>query len=351
MRDDITPNKPVQDTSVDPAKISDMNMTTPAVETDSEHMTNMNRKRLLLSSAILLMFALVGTAVWFFIYQPLLTNKDDKSLAHATYFASPQAIVDEVKPELQGAVMQSVTGTSIGVIDRNQTVIYSAPVYKQPGASFANLPEQISGTGSTGDSVVAEKNYMVLTNFFEEHKFKKLKSDKNIAGVVSGSEQGTYLSYAEYESANMLCAIRHVDASGAIAKAHIASLGCAEKASYKKAAERLQTFFDAYTDGDKSYGNDLVFGFITSGDGKDGYKYAVVYQQDAQQFEEGENFSGAFTGLYLKQPNENEWLYFKGVQGQVSDLNCSVYNDAVLKKSFSGFDCFDEAKQQAGTVL
>jgi len=300
---------------------------------------------------ILIIIGVVGGVVYYFVGVQSPKKLVDDPLAAATKFASPQALVDKVGPELKGSVMVASTTNSVGASDADGYGIYSPPFYRVPGTKFDSLPLKSNGTGYFGDSVSADKNYKALVSFFETNKFHKVSKNDGADGPTSSEEYSKYISYAVYESSNLLCAIRHTDASGTGLKAHISSIGCADKDSYAKAASKLQEFYTAYTDQDATPKTDLTFGFIAQGDGVDGYKYSIIYQRDPTQSQYTENTDDdSFTALYLKQPNSKEWLYWTGIQSDFAALSCTKYNDDVLKKSFNGFSCYDETTKKDSTV-
>lgn len=274
-------------------------------------------------------------------------------LAAATKFTSPQELVNKAEPELRGTVMNADGANGIGAVTSDGVGIYSPPIYRVSGAKFEGLPLKSTGIGYMGDSVTAQVNYDALVHFFNENKFQKIATKSNTDGRVAADVSARYVSYAEYQSGEILCAIRHVDASATLAGKHISSLGCATKKSYQEATDALQPFYTAYTDDYDSHSDKLAFGFINKGKGLDEYEYAVIYQRDANQFKNDtseENIDNSFTALYLKEPNDSEWLYFMGVDGNVADLSCATYKDDVLKKSFNGFNCYDDTVGKESTV-
>lgn len=293
----------------------------------------------------------VATSYCLIALQPKKTASDP--LAAATKFASPQELVNKVEPNLKGAVMDANGANGIGAVTGNGVGVYSPPVLRVSGAKFESLPLESTGVGYVGDSVAAQANYDALINFFKENKFQKITATSNTNGRVAADVSAQYVAYAEYESAEILCAIRHVDASTALAGKHISSLGCATRKSYQKAADTLRPFYTAYTDDYDTHSDKLAFGFINKGKGLDGYEYAVIYQRDSGQFKDDtneENIDNSFTALYLKEPKDSEWLYFIGVNGNIADLSCATYKDDVLKKSFNGFKCYDATIGKESTV-
>lgn len=302
--------------------------------------------------AIVLLVVAVAVAVYFMVIKPTDESKvSQDSLAAATKFESTRSLIDAVEPQLSGAEMVVGSANGLGASDDNGFVAFSPPAHQTAGVRFFNLPLESNGVGYTGNSETAKRNYDTLVDFFENNKFKRIANEKDSIGKVSVSDTTAYDAYAEYESSDMLCAIRHADASSTELKAHIASVGCAQKASYEAAAKKLETFYKAYGGEDIASDVKLIFGIIDQGKGLDGYEYTVLFQQDASQFEAQEEADNwAFLGYYIKAPGENEWKYFKGAQEGTGLLLCSEFSDKASKSAFNDFACYDEKTEQETTV-
>jgi hypothetical protein len=309
-----------------------------------------SRKWLLIAAAIVVLVVGSGVAYYLLVMQPTGSKTTDDPLAAATKFSSPQELVSEVKPTLNGTVMLVAVGDGVSAETADGYGVYSAPSYLVPGKKFLSLPEAVDGAGYKGDSVAAAANYRSLVEFFETNKFKKIVENDGGVAPISAYDTGVYVAYAEYESSDMLCAIRHADASQTGLKAHISGIGCAEKASYRAAADKLQPFYDAYADGE-SYKEPVLLGGLVIQPGADGYQNAVVYIEDSSQFEaEEENQNYSFKGLYYKAQGESKWIYYNGYEGDTSSFFCSSYDSDVLKKAFKGIGCYDDKLQKYGTV-
>lgn len=281
---------------------------------------------------------LLTIAYAFITLQPKETVVDP--LAAATKFASPQELITTAKPELNGVVLVPAETDGVGAITADGYIIYSAPSYHVADTKFLALPQVSSGTGYVGDSVSVAANYKRLTSFFSANKFRRITERSNTIGAASSAVNATYVSYAEYESSNLVCAIRHVDASQTEVKAHIASLGCASKDSYKSATKVERVFYDVYSSGSAETNDDLVFGMPKIIDNKDGSQNATVYQEDKSQFNEGEDIK-PFYGLYYRESKEGKWQFFTGMTVD-EIINCSSFNTPALKKAFVGVECHDE---------
>ena len=265
---------------------------------------------------------------------------EDDGLSEATQFASPKVLVQKVKPDMRGIVLDITSYTGLGGKTVDGVGVYGVPTYKVDGRKYANLPAESFGVGYESDSRQAEKNYTALDTFFKDNKFKLVSSGKNSDGPLMWlGKDVKYVSYATYESRNLLCMIWHVDASNYSTKgAHLASVGCGDKASYAKAAEGLDEYYVAYTKGESNPSKDIVLGAPLSGDSNtDGYKVAVVYMEDPSVLDV------QFEGLFLKGPGEKDWTYFLGSQGW---LDCTEFGTDDLKKAFSGFNCYDKVSDK-----
>lgn len=301
--------------------------------------------------AILLLLA--ATAAWYFlIHLPSQTKEDSKDgLAAATQFESATTLVNQVSPSLKGAVVDVREATGVSAVDDDGNYAYGAPIYKPSGALFGSLPLTVVGSGHLGNSVIANENYESLKDFFEENKFVKRFSAANEPGFVSDTDAPvTYNAYAEYESGTILCTIYNADATATSMKSHIASIGCAEKESYKQAAEALKPIHDAYLKGESGVSSNLVFGFLREEQGANGYKYVTIYQEDDKaSFVGRDDDPESLTGLYYQAPGASEWTYFM-ITPVDSQPSCASYNSEVLKTAFRGHECFDEATRKDSTV-
>lgn len=248
-----------------------------------------------------------------------------------------------VKPNLTGQVLDTVISSGIGGKTADGYGTYGVPAYKVGNRSYVNLPAQSTGVGYKGDSTVESTNYQALVDFFKANKFKLVSSGTDTNGPLNWSDNTVnFVSYATYESSNLLCMIWHVDASPTPVAAHIASLGCADKSSYETAANVLDPFYAAYNGGDIKAGKDTTFGFPTISSGADGYQNAVVLQQDPNQLD-GQQAEV----LYYKAPNKTTWNYFMNTRGE---LSCAAYSTDTLKKAFKGLPCDDATTQALKTV-
>ena len=311
------------------------------------------RYRFIIAGVIAIIVVAIGIATTYMFTKsvPSTSQSNDSSLAASAQFSSAQALVDEIKPELKGSLIAVENVNGLGGSNGGEYIAYGPPMYRVAEAQFTSLPLVSVGAGYTGDSVTATENYESLVRFFKDNKFKRISELKDGRGAVSPYDSAAYISYAEYESTELLCAIRHVDASATDLKGYVSSIGCATKESYKMATNSLKPFYDIYVEGDGEPSRDLVFGVIDQGDGLDGYKYASLYQQDADQFDDSEeNTNHTFTGLYFKDPKEDKWQYFIGLHENTGLLKCAEFNSDALKKAFAGFNCFDELKQQDSKV-
>jgi hypothetical protein len=144
----------------------------------------------------------------------------------------------------------------------------------------------------------------------------------------------------------MICALSRVDASATSLANYVSGVGCAAKTSYKEVAAAVQPFYSSYIDGIDHPSENLVFGNPYIYDGADGYKNAVLYQEDASvaATDKDQTF---FNGLYYKAPNDKGWTYFKGTR---SMLACTAYTVDAVKKAFKGQPCYDQTAKKETTV-
>jgi hypothetical protein len=312
-----------------------------------------SKKPLLLLLAVIVLL-ITGVAAWYFLIYLPDQAKDAKQdgASAATKFASTQALLDAVKPDLKGALI-ATTGESYGLsaTDANGFAAYGVASYRVGDSKFNVLPATANGVGYKGDSVVAKGNYESLTKFFEANKFKKVMSLNDASGPVSVGDLGSYVSYAEYESPDLLCAISHADASGTSLKAHVAGVGCASKASYKEAADTLQPFYASYVDKTNDMSNDYVFGFVDYGKGLNGYEYTLLYQQDESKNDgEADGLNGSSIGYYYKTQSEDKWVYYDATEPGTGLLPCVDFKTDISKQAFNGLGCFNLETQKESVV-
>lgn len=311
------------------------------------------RRALPLIVVFILVAAIAAGAVtaWYFISGQSSQNQTDDELANSTRFESPTALVDQVKPELKGEVLESQSYNGVSSVTTENFIVYSAPAYKLASKEFTVLPKVADGAGYRGDSVSAKANYSSLKAFFEDNKFKLVEETKEGEAPVSSSEKGALISYAVYESRDIICAIRHVDASATELQNHVSGIGCAERKSFEEAARDLQPFYDAYMTGGKGEVSNILMGGLTVEDGAEGYKRAIVYVEDPEQFsEDEESMNSSINTLYYQKPSSDTWEYFTGVETHPTYLYCSSYTNDDAKKAFRGFGCYDEKADKDTTV-
>ncbi len=276
-------------------------------------------------------------------------NGDTSPFAETTRFASPKELTAAVEPDLRGAVVAVQAATGVSAVDGDGIYAYGAPAYKEGDMKFNVLPLAITGSAYKSDLATAKANYAALEKFFETNKFKKKFSSTNAPGAASDVEQAVnYVAYAEYESSNILCSIRHADATTTKAASHIASIGCADKESYGQAAKVLQPFYAAYVGAGSDVSKNLVFGFLRETSGSDGYKHTEIYQEDDNQYAEGQDVK-PFTGLYYQRSGDKAWTYFS-ITPVDTTLYCEAYTTPALKSAFKGYECFDNPSQQDSVV-
>lgn len=307
-----------------------------------------SRKKWLVIVVVLLLIAAIAGAVYYFVSLANSSKETNKTpVAQATKFSSPNALVTTAAAPLEGQMLDTKTATGLGGVTPNGVSTYSLPAYQVDGKKFKNQPVEGSGAGYYGNSATAKANYTLLTNFFKNNHFTQVTSRSDGTGPLSASSEVTFVSYTEYGSDDMLCAVWNADATQTELKAYVASIGCATKESYKKAADTLDPFYTAYTKQNKDAAN-LVFGDPVLSNGKDGYKNVVMYQEDPRQVDSDAD-RAYFSGFYYQAPNSNEWTFFTGV-GISNLLSCSAFNTSVLKQAFSGLNCYDDATKKSSTV-
>ncbi len=292
---------------------------------------------------ILLVAVLAGVVVWA-VYYFVTLNATPKETAKdsPTRFASAKALIDQATPNLKGEAIDVYISNGLGGKTVDGLGVYGMASEKVGGRKYANLPAKSTGAGYKGNSEISSKNYDALVTFFKNNHFNQVDSGKNASGPISWtSADVSYVSYATYSSDDVLCMIWHADASQTSLASHITSIGCGDKSSYDEAAKALDPFFAAYTKGEADPSNDIVLGMPENGNGTDGYKHAILLQEDPSQLDQ------QFEALYFQAPGQTEWTYFTGAHGIVS---CSEFNTDILKKAFHGIACYDDAAKKNSTV-
>jgi hypothetical protein len=304
-----------------------------------------SKKKLIISLIVtLLVIGVAVAAVVCYVIPKYATPKvvkDDTGYANSTKFESAKKLIQQVTPDLKGGVVEVTQSNGFGGKTADGFGAYSVPVYKVGDRKYSNLPSTSSGASYKGSSVEAAANYTALTTFFKENNFKQLKSGKDTNGINQWFRaELQYVSYATYESSNLLCMIWHVDATPTAIKNHVTSVGCADKSSYEAAARELDQFYTAYAKGTTG-GQEVVLGMPVGSKGADNYINMTLYQEDPDQLDT------QFQGLYYRTTDQTEWTYFTGAYGL---LSCSEYNTDTLKKAFKDFDCYNDATKTNATV-
>lgn len=317
-----------------------------------------SRKKKLLIIAIV---SVIGVAIAAYAYLYLTTlvfvkRPDINTLQpvygidDATKFDSPRALVEKASADLGGIVRLATVNNYVGVDEQGITV-YKLPYYAVSGNPFKNLPYGGNGIAYKGDASQSEINYTKLFNFFKLNNFKVLTSVVNEESFITESAKATFTNYAVYESKEMVCAIWQADVSSILTPGdNLVSVGCADVANYRVAANDLRPLYDSYIKAYPKHSNNILLGSPEVYNGAGGYKYALLYQEDAS----GPSSPAVsnFVGLYYQAPNSSKWTYFNS-QTAASDgkpLQCSAYNTPELKKAFSGNSCYDDVARKNATV-
>lgn len=271
-------------------------------------------------------------------------------VSEGTHFNSSQALIDQAVAELGGQVRVATINGTVG-LDKDGYAVYKLPSYKLATQEFSTMPLGGKGIAYTGDPSQSEVNYTKLVQFFTVNNFRKTISADGGNAHISEKTVVPFVSYAVYESKEMLCAIWRADISQISTGTQLVSIGCAEKASYEKAATSVVPFYKAYIKAGGKHDKNLVFGLPDIANGSDTYKRATLYQEDGHGSTGVDIVSAAFIGLYYQTPNSSDWTYFGEKNAKTGELTqCSAYDTAALKKAFKGFECYDKASQKNSVV-
>lgn len=303
-----------------------------------------SKKKWTIVVAVVLIVAALGAGGFFLTTKKAEQEKaaEASKAAAPTRFESSNKLVSSIKPALRGATVDVAVYDGLGGHTTDGFGAYGVAPYKVGDRKYSNYPGDSSGISYKGSSVVAEKNYEKISDFFKKNKFKTLTSGKDSYGLNEWFQDDLrYVSYATYESDDIVCMTWHVDASTTVIKDHVTSVGCADKSSYEDAAKSLDQFFAAYTKGESSPAEKIVMGVPSATDGADNYENVVMLMEDPSELDT------QFEGLYYRKKDTKEWTYFTGSYGP---LECSEYNSDTLKKAFKGFNCYDSQAQAYKTV-
>lgn len=293
---------------------------------------------------LVIVIVIAAAVTLYFLVKPATV----KQVKKAPSFASSQLAVAAVTAQINNPPLVVTSLNGLGGTTQDDYLVWDLPFYRVAGNKFLNAPTEGVGKAYAGNSIDTSSQFTSLSLFFKKYGYSQIEEDADFKGYLSYNQAVTFDDYRVYESDNMVCAVSHMDASDSLLKNHVASVGCAEKASYKKAAEALQPFYKAYVKGKSNPSSELVFGNAVEVKGSDGYRGVALYQEDPTQVvPDGEpNF---FRGLYFKASGDNEWTYVTSARGG-EILYCSEYSDAMLKKAFKGVTCFDQTTQKNSTV-
>jgi len=328
-------SKKTDDTTVDQTELSgDAPSHHPSTAAAPKQKKKQGRK-----IAIFALVLLLAAIAWYFLFilRPAMQKSGDGTASAPTHFDSLGSLLGKATAGIQGDPIQSVSMNGLGGMTADGFFAYSLPAYRADGAAFKTQPVEGLGLSYKGDSITATADYKKFSQFFTTNHFNHTLSQDGDSGYISMDDTVIFDAYDIYESGDTICSVWHADASPTKLATHVASIGCAKKDSYKKAADALKPFFTAYTKaGNTGNADDLIFGDPTSGNGTDGYRNAAVFQVDAAKTsDEGRNF---FSGLYYQAPNSDAWTYVASANGTP---DCSVFATDVLKKAFFGTRCYD----------
>lgn len=307
-----------------------------------KHFLQFRPKTILFGLAIIITILGLTYAVMF------VPQKNDQQNAkkQATYYDSPSKLVSSVAPYLTGKSPNVSTINSLGGSTTNGTLLYVVPPSKPADAQFHTLPLESSGAGIVNDSIASAENYNLLAKFFANNNFILVKKVGKGTQPLSLSRDTVVISYAVYESPNYLCSISHVDATSTELSNHLVSVGCANKESYTSASKSFASFYDIYKASNTSANSDTVLGKLVQKEQANGDSYAILYQEDAKNPISSKG-SLYFNGYYYKTSVDNAWKFFKSTNVAI---DCAEFNTDLLKKAFSGADCYNVASRVLGKV-
>lgn len=270
-------------------------------------------------------------------------------LGNATKFESPRALVDKASANLNGIVRLATVNKYVG-LDEQGVDVYKLPYYAVSGKPFKNLPYAGSGIAYKGDSSQSEINYTKLFNFFKLNNFKILTSIANEESFITNSAKVPFTNYAIYESKEMVCSIWQADVSSILTPGdNLVSVGCADVANYKTAADDLSPFYDSYTKANPKHSDNILLGSPEVFNSNGGYKFTTLYQED--NLGPLSPAASNFIGLYYQAPGSSKWTFFNSQSASGGKpLQCSAYNTAELKKAFNGLVCYDETLRKNSVV-
>lgn len=304
--------------------------------------SRLNPKRVAL--ALLMIVAVIGLAYAAVLIQQKSVQQNDKK--QATQYESPNKLVSSIAPYLKGKSPNISAVNSLGGSTASGTLLYVLPPSKPAGVQFYVLPLQSAGAGAVADSIVSTENYKQLVKFFTDNHFGLVKNENGNSQPLSLSRDMVVVSYAVYESPNYLCSVSHVDASGTELANHLVGLGCADKASYASAAKNLAAFYNTYKGSNSNVTANIVLGMLTQKEQTNGDSYAILYQEDAKNAASTDG-TQYFNGYYYKASSDQSWKLLKSTNVAI---DCSEFNSGVLKKAFSGVDCYSSTSQALGKV-
>lgn len=324
--------------------------TEPQDTPPSNHQTTKTRKIQLSKRTVVVIGIVVGIiviaalALWFAYSMLNKATTPTNDYANATHFNSSTELITLATASAKGEELDATKNDGLGGTTDDGYIIYSYPSLKIDGYDYRVQPLKGEGRGYSGDSITAAEDYDTFVKFFTDNHYAKTSSINDNNGYISSKDSVTFIAYATYESADTICSVWHADASQTGLKNHIASVGCADKASYNESALQVKPFYTAYKSTTKASANELIFGTINSSDAKDGYKNAVVYQDDATIATKANNNERTFFhGLYTSAPGSSSWTYVDKYKDELPV--CSIFKTDDLKKAFSGTRCTDADNQ------
>lgn len=278
-------------------------------------------------------------------------------LSTATHYGSATELINQATTQLAGQQVDIVTMTGIGGTSSNHYSAYQLPAYQVADKKFHVYPAEGTGKAYVGDSLTEQANYTALTTFFSTNKF--VQETPTGTPTTAATMTGTTGS-ATYESRDMLCFVQLTNnpdqSAAANGQTYIASIGCADKSSYQKAADSLQPFYDAGVKAKTLVGS-LVLGELKTDKGSDGYQYATIYQPALDTIPTTTSKATTASapadvvvhypiGYYYQTPNSTTWTVFVNPEKDAAPT-CADFNTDTLRKAFHGLSCLDASQKQS----
>jgi hypothetical protein len=163
----------------------------------------------------------------------------------------------------------------------------------------------------------------------------------------SSTDYDPSVVYAQYfSSETMVCNVRNIPSSAVAPLSpvymYVTELSCASADDFSENKAAFAPFAEAYATSDAKMSQDVLLSDIEIQDS------AIEDYKNAKLNMTAVSTEGISEGMYYQTP-DGSWNFFAATKDR-DNISCSDYSNDDMLKAFTGFVCFDDAKDESSFV-